>query len=356
VNATNELPVIPDLAAELREAHVRLLRSHIRASPTLSVRASAIGNECARQLFYEQTAHEKRVMHEPELQALFDLGNHLEGYVTRVLEEMGYVVEQRNRSFHDREHNITGHLDGRIWHRSWPRERKSVPIEIKGLNPYTADRIANLEDIKSSRQAWVRKYYAQLQMYERLDGDELGVFVLLNKSTGWLEFIECPIDRPYIEQLLARADLVKAAVAKDEPPERHRTIDCRRCPFVHVCLPDIDFGPGVQLVDEPELIEAIAQREAHREAKRAFDAADRALKTLLELQTKKVKESATDAQLLVGPYALKGKLQKRDGHVVKPFSFVQWEVDQVAEPAPAPTLEQTLTDSVNAVNREGEGK
>lgn len=339
---------VAGLADELREAHVKLLRGRIKAVPTKSVRASSIGKECARELFYEQTAHEMRTLYPPELQAIFDLGNQLEGYVVRLLEDMGYVVEQRNRSFDDRQHNITGHLDGRIWHRNWPA-RKSVPIEIKGLNPYTADSITTLDDIRSSRQAWVRKYYAQLQLYQHLDGDELGIFVLLNKSTGWPEFIESPIDRPFIDTLLKRADVVKEAVLKGEPPERHRTPECRRCPFAHVCLPDIDFGPGAQVVDEPELIEAIRRREEHREGKRAFESADRVLKSLLEKQTKGVLEQRKERQLLVGPYNLVSSTVDRKSYVAKATSFVTWEASLVgATPAPAtPAIADKLQESLD---------
>ena len=149
MTAPAELPVT-GVAAELRDAHAKLLRSRIKVAPTYSVRASSIGNECARELFYEQTAYEQRAPYMPELQAIFDLGNHLEGYVVRLLEDMGFVVENRNQSFLDRQHNISGHLDGRISHRNWSRK---YAIEIKGLNPFTADRIATLEDIRSSRQA-----------------------------------------------------------------------------------------------------------------------------------------------------------------------------------------------------------
>lgn len=353
---------VASIVDELRDAHTKMLRDKIKVSPAYSVRASSIGNECARELYYEQTAFEQRALYEPGLQAIFDLGNELEGYVVRMLNDMGFVVEQRNRAVLDRQHNISGHLDGRLRRRNG---EGSWPIEIKGLNPYTADSITTLDDIRGSRQAWVRKYYAQLQLYQYLESDELGLFVLLNKSTGWPEFIGSPYDKTFVDQLLGRADVVKESVLKGEPPERKRSLDCRRCPFVHVCLPDIDFGPGAQVVDEPELIEAIRRREENRPGKQAFDQADRMVKALLEPQTKHVKESKQERQLLVGPYSLTGALQERKGHVVKPFSFVQWDVEQMtpaAAPAPTstPSLEQQLLDTVkqanNAVNREGEGE
>ncbi len=313
-----------ELAAVMKERFSKLMRSRIKMSPVHSLRASSIGIECERHLFYEQTEHEKRIAHGEDLQALFDLGNQMEAYTVRLLEDMGFIIEQRNRAFHDRKHNITGHLDGRLWWKEWPKSF-TVPIEIKGLNPFTADAVTTIEDIRESKQKWVRKYYAQLQTYQWLDDDEWGLFVLLNKSTGHPEFIPSQIDRPFIAKMLEKADLISEAVAKKEPPARRRSADCPRCPFVHVCLPDIDFGPGTQMLDEPELIEAIKRREAARPAKAEFDAADRVIKSLLPKEA---------GDLLIGPYAATATKVEKKAYSVKASSHLRWEITQIA---PAPT-------------------
>lgn len=314
----------------LRERFTKLMKSRIRMSPVHALRSSSIGNECERYLFYEQTEHEKRVMHGESLQALFDLGNQMEAYAVRLLEDMGFVIEERNRSFFNRQHNITGHLDGRLRWKDWPLGF-TVPIEIKGLNPYTADTIETIDHIRYAKTKWVRRYYAQLQMYQHLGEDEWGLFVLLNKSTGWPEFIPCQIDRPFIQTLLTKADVVRDAVLSGKPPERRRTQECSRCPFVHVCLPDIDYGPGFKELDTPELIEAIKRREANREAHKEFEAANRVIKSLMPDEP---------GDLLIGPYSATGKKQERVAFAVKATSFVTWDIREVtAPPANQPILD-----------------
>lgn len=322
-----------ELAELMRQRFSGLLKSRIKLSPIYSLRASSIGIECERHLFYEQTEHEKRIPHKEGLQAIFDLGNELEKYVVRLLDDMGFTVEQRNRTFHDRQHNISGHLDGRLRWKDWPLG-KTLPIEIKGLNPYTADAVRTLDDIRHSKQKWVRKYYAQLQTYQWLDDDEWGLFVLLNKSTGFIEFIACPIDRPFIAKMLEKADLVRDAVLQNEAPERRRSEECPRCPFVHVCLPDIDYGKGPQVMDHAELIEAIRRREAVRESKREFDAADRAIKAMLPEEP---------GDLLVGPYLLSGKKVDRDAYSVSAGSYVKWDVELVGPALTSPPLLDPFT-------------
>lgn len=321
-------PMTLDLSAELRAAHSKLLQSRIRVTPVNSVRASSIGNDCDMYLFLEQTAHEKRVAHGEFLQALFDLGNEMERYTVRLVEDMGFIVENRNHSFHNREFNITGHLDGRLWKEGW---RRRVPIEIKGLNPYTADQVTTLDHIRYSKQKWVRKYYSQLQIYQDLDEAPVGLFILLNKSTGRPEFIESPYDAEHVALLKARALRVKTAIATNVPPERTRSSDCLRCPFAHVCLPDVDYGGQPEILDEVELIEAISVRESNREGKAKFEAADRVIKGLMPPKP---------GTLLIGPYTAQGVQQTREAHAVSASSYVKWTIKQTGElPTSQPILD-----------------
>lgn len=316
------------LAPMLKSAFSKLMHSRIKMSPVHATRMSSIGHPCPRFLVYEQTHHEKRQAHNEDLQALFDLGNMVESYVIRMLEDMGFEVHERNRSYHDRQHQMSGHLDGRLFRRGWAR---SIPIEIKGLNPFSAEKISVIDDIRHSRQAWIRKYYGQLQGYQYLGDDELGLFVLLNKSTGKLEFIESPRDPVYGAELLKKADLVREAVLANTLPDRVRSADCSRCPFVHVCLPDKDLGPGMTIIDDVELQEAIRVREENREARSRFEAADRTIKAMLPDEP---------VEVMCGPYLFIGTRHERKGYAVAPTSYVTWEVKQVGEtPKEPPVLD-----------------
>lgn len=298
-------------ATELREAFWQMKRSRVRVPNTLTTRASSIGEPCERRLFYARTASELAVPHRPELQAVFDLGKELESFVLAELRAMGCEIVQRERDYLDRALELSAHTDAKIRMPGWPR---ALTAEVKGLNPYTAESIETIEDIRSSKQRWVRKYYDQLQTYLFFDEAPAGLFVLLNKVSGQIGFVDCPRDEVRIQELRAKAVRIRDAVRANEPPPRLESDECARCPFQHVCLPDRAFGPGVQIIDSEEAQQLIGLRLDLADAKRDFEAADRALKKLLP---------ETDAEILVGDFVVTGKWVERDGYTVKPTRYLQ---------------------------------
>lgn len=307
-------------AEALKDAFWNLKRSRIRIVPTHTSRASSIGNDCERFLFYERTAAEMRTPHNEALQAIFDLGNHLEKFVVRELEEMGVDVTQRNRDFHERELEFTGHLDGVLSARFFIGE---VPCEIKGLNPFTADKIETLGDIRDSHTSWVRKYYAQLQSYLHLGKGrwQVGVFVLMNKVSGQFTFIDCPYDLQFCLEQEAKLARVRDAVAANVAPSRNQSDDCQRCAFKHVCNPDVVFGAGAKVIDKDELIAALKKRESLRDAKRDYEAADKAVKAMLPEEA---------CEVIAGNFGLVGKKQERKSFHVNATSFIRWTVRELS--------------------------
>lgn len=342
MSAAHVEPAVMSPAARLKDAFHKLKRSRIRVHPVHTTRSSSVGNDCERFLVYERTQGELRTLHDEGLQMLFDLGHHVERFVLAELAEMNIDVLERARDYHDRELELTGHIDGKL---VIPGVERPVPAEIKGLNPFTAERLTTIDDIRNSRQGWVRKYYAQLQAYLRFENAPMGVFVLLNKVSGRIEFIDCPADPAFQLELVEKVKRIRDHVRAKTLPERHQTSDCARCAFKHVCLPDRNFGEAVKVWDEPELIAALAKRESLRQAKRDYDEADRAVKAYLP-------EKA--AELLVGPYAVVGHEIQRKGYSVAPGSYVRWDVRQVgpdvAAPAPKPALVDQLKASLAPVS------
>lgn len=295
-----------------------LKQKRIKTGSASSTRASSIGNECDMFLFLERTAGDKRAPHTPQLQAIFDLGRYLETYVIRELEEAGIEVVQRGRDWYDERLQIRGMVDAAL---RFPDSREVIPTEIKGLNPYTAERVETLEDIRNSRSPWVRKYYAQLQTYLFLEGKPLGMFAILDKSGGGMVFIDCPIDLEYTEVLLKRAERVRDAVASKTPPAKRITSDCPRCPFVHVCAPDITYGPGVQVLDDEELLCALKRREELAAAAAEYEALDKQVK----------KSLPRAAEALCGGFVIRGKEVERKAYEVKAGSYWKFTIEKAPE-------------------------
>jgi CRISPR/Cas system-associated exonuclease Cas4 (RecB family) len=306
-----------DLEAAFRRSMEVLVHPNGAAANT---RASGIGNDCERALTYDRiTPAEQRTKHTPELQAIFELGKDFEKIAIHRLEAMGAEIVQRGRDYLDRRYELSGHVDAKIRMPHWPR---AVHTEIKGLNPYTGEGIDTLNDIRESRQAWVRKYYAQLQTYLLLAGEDLGVYVLFNKSTGWPKFIDCPIDYEYAETLLKRAERVKLHVAQNTLPDRHLSADCRRCQFLAICAPDVDYGDGVLVLSDPEVEQLVKRRDELRAAASEFDAVDKALKNALPRR---------EGEILIGDFVLTRTLQHRRGFTVGETNFYRTAIRRIGD-------------------------
>lgn len=314
--ATAELGPAPEApafspAAEAQARWERHLASRVKTSPWTSTRASGIGDPCERRIYYRRTAGEHEKPYSPELQAIFDLGNHLEGYAVRKLEDLGFEVVQRGKDWQDPALEITGHVDALLRGRGWPID---VPTEINGLNDFTHDSIERIDDIRHSPSPWVRRYYSQLQKYLDFEKKPLGLFALLGKGSGQFRFIDCPFDPEHVATLNAKAARVRDAVrAQVEPPRNELEGECDRCPFAHLCMPDRVFGPGTKILEAPppELLELLERREELEDGKREFDRIDKRLKAMLP----------EGEELLVGDWVIEGKKQHRDGYTVKATEF-----------------------------------
>lgn len=317
-------------AAQLRARWWKLKESRIRVDgPSMTTRVSGIGEECERRLVYARTVRKKdRVPHGPGLQAIFDLGNVVESNVIHELESMGCVVEERGTPYLDRERELSAHTDVRVRLPGWKR---GVVAEIKGLNPATAGQIETIDHIQNHRQAWVRKYFAQLQGYlgmdalERLGDDgapfdalgdylEDGLFILANKSTGVIVFIDCPADLEFILGLFGKAERIRDAVRAGVLPDRHVSDDCDRCPFNLVCAPPRTLGPGAEFLSE-ELAGLLERRDALKAAHKEYEDLHEEAKALIP---PKVGEYAA------GPYLI--RVTERSRKATAATTFLNREI------------------------------
>ena len=226
------------------------------------------------------------------------------------LEAMGAEVTQRERDYLDRVYELSAHSDARVRMPGWPR---ALTAEVKGLNPYTAESIETIEDLRNSHQEWVRKYYDQLQVYLHFDQGEAGIFVLLNKVSGQITFIDCRRDQARIDELLAKAARIRDAVRANEPPERRESEDCARCPFTAVCGPGRVNPGAVQIIDSEEAEALIARKLELADAKSEADGIDRRLKKILP----------EVPELIVGRFAVRAKQVSRAGFTVAPTTYWQ---------------------------------
>lgn len=245
-------PMVKPLIGDLPDI-VGAWRAHkekrIKQFPQNNLRASSIGNPCDRYHYYSIHDWKEKPLHDAVLQSIFDEGYLHEQDVIRQLIEMGFKIVEFQRAFQMDKPLITGSIDGILL---WDSRR--IPFDAKSVKDILFDDIESAEDLMFSKKHWHRQYPAQLQMYLLLTGEEVGCFILKNKSTGEIKPIWMQIDYDYCEQLLKRAERVYKALAKEEPPQRLNDFDvCSDCHFKALCLPDLKAGPGVRLIGDEEL-------------------------------------------------------------------------------------------------------
>jgi hypothetical protein len=298
-------------AKEMNEAYRRMKERRIRVSVARSTRAGSIGNDCERYIFYERTVPAaQRVPHDVGKQELFDLGNALEPWVVREIEDAGFQIVGRQKDWFDEELEIGAKGDVRVVRSSWPRP---VITEIKGIAPYAADTIETYADVRDHHSPWVRRYADQVQVYLHFDGGPLALFALANKLTGHVAFIDVPRDEARIIELRAKAARIRDAVKTRTAPARTVTDLCQRCPFLTVCMPDRPAGEGVVFYDQAEAIALIDRRLELAEAKSEYDAIDRRLKKILP----------EAEEVLVGDFVVRGKWKERKAYEVAASKYIE---------------------------------
>lgn len=316
---------LPDIAG----AWLTFKEKRIKQHPQNNLRASSIGHPCDRFHYYSIHDWKEKPLHDARLQSIFDEGYLHEQDTIRQLGEMGFKIIEFQRAFQMDKPLITGSIDGiLVW------ENRRIPFDVKSMKDTLFNEIESAEDLMFSKKHWHRQYPAQLQMYLLLTGEEIGCFILKNKSTGEIKPIWMHLDYEYAEQLLKRAERVYQALAKEEPGQRINDFDvCTDCPFKAICLPDIKAGPGVQLIEDMEFSGLLDRRAQLEPQAREFKEVD-----------DEVKEQAKArgiGDLVCGDWMLRVTEHKRKEKVAitwedKESSFMKVKFVKLEDPASKP--------------------
>src|SRR5690606_30256677 len=226
---------LPDVAGAVLEA----ARRRVRVVPQHVNRASSAGHPCERDLVYSRTRWSERQPHDAVTQLVFDGGNTIEDMAIRQLRDAGFTVLEQQRSLEWPEYQLTGHIDGLL-----VADGEAHPFDVKSVNPNDWQRLNTMDDFLSSPRHWVRGWPAQLLLYLLMREMERGFLYLVNKMTFepkvvWFDLNESrALD--LAEQTLQKLERVNRHVAEGTVPEPIDEPDtCSRCPFYHICLPDL---------------------------------------------------------------------------------------------------------------------
>jgi hypothetical protein len=225
------------------------IASKIKLWPVNSNRASDLGNPCLRYHVYNRTRWAEKALHDVGLQRVFDMGNEIERIVIRELQDAGCQVVEQQRAFSWPEYKITGSIDGKIIH-----EHQAIPFDVKSCSPWVFKTINTIDDLKKSKHMYHRKYVTQLNLYMLMDGIDKGLFFFKDKTSGGLKEIWMDLDYQLGEETLKRAEAINKHVDAGTLPDKCAPgcgCEMERCPFAHICLPDME-GKEVE-IDTGEL-------------------------------------------------------------------------------------------------------
>lgn len=218
-------------------------------------------------------------------------GNEAERAIVARLHKIGpfcnpsFTVAEQQHRFETKDRDgvvlVTGKMDGRLKF----KDGASPPFEIKSGRTYEGCEV--LEDFDRNPWAWTA--VDQLLAYLYADnpknypnGEPWG-FIFIRRLSRFPHPVRVNLldHLPRVEAFMQEAR--RAVDARhgraDLPPFIDNAAECRRCPhFGKSCTPPLDFGPGIQIVTEPEAITAAETRERTRAARDEYEAADKYLK------------------------------------------------------------------------------
>lgn len=165
----------------------------------------------------------------------------------------------------------------------------------------TFKRVSHLEDL--DRSPWTRHALDQLLSYLYANNEPWGLFVIDRPAMPLFLRVNLEDHLERTEAFLRDArTAVEARFARRELPTfTEDRANCRRCDHLgKSCAPPMSFGPGLQVITDPHLIELAELRDKHADGARIFGHADKELKGALR-----------GVELgLLGDFSVQGRWQK----------------------------------------------
>lgn len=268
---------LPNVAGEVIEAAA----GRVRAFPPRSNWASMIGHECERYLVWARTRWQTKAAIDGRKKLLFEGSKLIEITARDQLEGAGYQIIRDQEYFDWPQFQIGGKTDGMLTRRIGGNG-DLWPLEIKGMQPFEWDKIDSVGAMLRSDKPWTRRYPHQMLAYLWMSEKPVGLFYLVNKTSYepreiWVR-LEDHLDE--MEACLKKIERVNTHIAAGLEPEPmlYDEAVCGRCDFGHLCLPDRDWGPGVEVIDEEQLAADVARYLELRPQGTEYNAMDKKIK------------------------------------------------------------------------------
>jgi len=274
-----------------------------RVSAQYTNRASQGGITCTRRLLWTRTNWERAQLPDLGLQRRFSLGNIFENVVVDWLAQAGITLVQRQRDLNWPAYELTGHIDGVL-----QMGDEQAILECKSCSPFVFAKVLkcrDASDVLALGTDYLMGYVTQSGSYSFLLGIRYCVLLFIDKSSGQTHSVLIDgLDPRVLERVeahLKRLERVNRAVKQGADIDAEPGDYCTRCPFLAACAPKMAFAPGLYIVADETLEEAVAARQANAEAAKLFEDADAIVK----------KAITTPGERIVGDWLIKAKESTR---------------------------------------------
>lgn len=236
--------------------------------------------ECPREMVLGMTRPQDVPLKDVHSRARLEHATEDGKRVKRLMEEWGLDVRDVETSLKvtDRKGRIayTGRIDFAV---AW--KGVLVPCEVKAYHPSIHGKIETFDDFE--RSVWTRKGRRQMLIYLLGRGVNFGFFALY--CLGDLKLIPVVLDEHLDE---AEKAMTAAETANDHrdagtlPDYTRDPAECRRCwAFGVACNPNIR-EMGARIIADAEFEQMLRDREAVKDAAKAYEALDKEVKTILK--------------------------------------------------------------------------
>lgn len=264
--------------------------------PCRTNRASILGVPCERWLVYERTQWDNKKLPSLELQYIFEEGKKHEESVVNDLKKAGFLIFQQQTSFFLEKEEISGSFDFKI---ADPEDSKTAYIcEAKAVSPNVFASLNTIEDFNNN---WFyKRWLSQIQIYLYGAGtsEEKGFLVIKNRVSGRLKIMDIFLDYDYVDGLLKKAQRINEHIKNGTLPDQIEDISiCSKCPFFHICLPEMVEKSFVEFIEDGTLEEKIKRWYDLKEARREYEKLDDEIKKIFEKKDK----------IIIGNFFITGK-------------------------------------------------
>lgn len=297
--------------------------------------ASEIGHPCKKNLVHCRLDWDKKRPMDARAMWRMKEGIEFERRIRAQLSTIGFELVENQASFTVPSHKIRGKIDGlapipgRIKLPEIFKGLRSIPAEIKFISPQIWPDLKTVEDIRTCRGWWIRKYASQLNIYMVPRQHPAGLFILGTASQR-PRIIPMAFDPILAEHDLLKIEDVNKHVEAGTYPEPipFEAQVCEMCDFNHLCTPLRSSWATVEITPADSIA-----LEAYLEAKKRYDEVNK----IYEAYKKELIGNGKKPGRYLGQNALYADIEissktiHRKGYSVDETDYVQTTIERIGE-------------------------